>query len=369
MNNQVLQAIALSLVPGIGSVNAKKLIAYTGSIEGVFKEKKTNLIKIPGIGEFLAAEIKGAQVIKKAEEEMVFMNKYKIAAFFYLDEAYPARLKNCPDSPLVLFAKGNANFNNTKVLSLVGTRSATDYGKTFTENLVKSFSELKYNVLIVSGLAFGIDIAAHKAALKNKLETVAVLGHGLKSIYPSIHSKYAREIVNQGALVTEFVSDVKADRAYFVRRNRIIAGLADATIVVESGERGGALITADLANAYNRDVFAVPGRIDDPHSKGCNKLIKTNKAVLLESVEDLEYMLGWERPGGVKQKSIQRELFVNLSEDENKIIEIIRQQNEINIDILSAEADMPVSKVSPLLLNLEFSGLVKSLPGKVYKLV
>jgi DNA processing protein len=370
MNSRIQHAIALSLINGVGSINAKKLIAYTGSIDGVFKEKKANLLKVPGVGEQLAAEIKSAKVMQKAEEEMAFLEKYKVRALFYLDDDYPARLKHCNDSPIILFVKGDVNFENTKVLSIVGTRSATDYGKTFTENLIRSLAEQKHNVLIVSGLAFGIDIAAHKAALKYKLETVAALGHGLNTIYPAIHRKYAKDIVNQGALVTEYVSDQTADRAFFVKRNRIIAGLADATIVVESGERGGALITAEIANVYNRDVFAVPGRIDDEHSKGCNKLIKANKAALLESFEDIEYLLGWERPdSSEKPKTIQRELFVNLTDDDRKIIEIIRNAGQINLDILSVMAEMPVSKVSPMLLNLEFAGLVKCLPGKMFRMV
>jgi DNA processing protein len=364
--NSLLYKIAISLIPGIGCVNAKRLIAYTGSIEGIFKEKKQHLLKIPGIGEILANEIVNANVLQKAEDEIKFIEKHKIKVLFYLDKDYPSRLRHCADSPILLYSKGNLNFESPKVLSIVGTRHATDYGKDFCEKLVANLAKSQHNPLIISGLAYGIDITAHKAALKHGLPTVAVLAHGLKSIYPVAHARYAKEIAGNGSLVTEFTSDVFADRAFFVKRNRIVAGLADATIVIESGEKGGALITADLANSYNRDVFAVPGRINDTMSKGCNKLIKTNKAILLEDVGDLEYQLGWEQTKN-KAKVVQRELFVELNDDEKVIIEAIRKNNEIAIDNLCFEVSMPVSKVSPLLLGLEFSGLIKSLPGKIYK--
>jgi DNA processing protein len=366
--NNLLHKIAIGMIPGIGSINAKKLIAYTGSVEGVFKEKKANLLKIPGIGDVLANEIVKSNVINEAEKEVAFIQQYNIRALFYLDSDYPVRLKQCEDSPILIYVKGTVNLDNPKILSIVGTRHATEYGRTFCEKLITSLSQSGHNPIIVSGLAYGIDIASHKSALKNKLETVAVLGHGLKTIYPASHSKYAKDIIQQGALVTEFTSGTNAERAMFVRRNRIIAGLADATIIVESGEKGGALITADLANSYNRDVFAVPGRIDDAMSKGCNKLIKTNKANVVECLEDLEYLLGWEQIEG-KPKTIQRELFVELAADEKQIFEIINSNKEIAIDSICAAAEMPVSKVSPILLNLEFSGLVRSLPGKIYKLV
>jgi DNA processing protein len=365
---QLLYKIAIGMIPGIGSINAKKLIAYTGSVEGVFKEKKTHLLKIPGIGEVLANEILKSNFLSQAEKEVAFVQQYNIRALFYLDNDYPVRLRQCEDSPILIYTKGPVNFDNPKILSIVGTRHATEYGRTFCEKLIASLAQSGHNPIIVSGLAYGIDISSHKSALKNKLETVAVLGHGLKTIYPASHTKYAKEIIQQGALITEYTSDTQADRAFFVRRNRIIAGLSDATIIVESGEKGGALITADLANSYNRDVFAVPGRIDDTMSKGCNKLIKTNKANVVESLEDLEYLLGWEQIEG-RPKTIQRELFVELTTDEKLIFGIIANNKEIAIDNICASANMPVSKVSPILLNIEFAGLVRSLPGKVYKLV
>jgi DNA processing protein len=367
-NNPLIYKIAVGMIPGIGSITAKKLIAYSGSVEGIFGEKKSKLLKIPGIGEVLANEIVNSKVLDLAEKELNFIEQYNIKPYFYLDENYPERLKHCQDSPLILYVKGNADLNSRKIISIVGTRKATPYGKSICEKLIEQMAELKHDPVIVSGLAFGIDITAHKAALRNKLSTIAVLGHGLKTMYPAVHSKYAKEIVDYGALVTEFTSDISADRPLFVRRNRIIAGLADATIVIESGVEGGALITADIANSYNRDVFAVPGRTDDNMSLGCNKLIKTNKAHLLECIEDLEYVLGWESIKS-KSKTIQKELFINLSEEEKLILEIIRNNNELSIDLICHTAHLPVSKVSPMLLNLEFAGMVKSLPGKVYKVV
>jgi len=311
MNDKNLKyKIAITLIPGIGSITAKKLIAYVGSIEGVFKEKLTNLLKIPGIGKNLANEIYSQDVIGKAEEEIKFIEKYNISCLFYLDDDYPNRLKHCEDSPVTLFVKGNCNFNTPKILSIVGTRSATSAGKQICTNIIADLVKNHPDILIVSGLAYGIDIAAHKASLVNNIKTVAVLGHGLDSIYPSVHKIIATKIVKQGALISEFLSKTIIDKNNFVKRNRIIAGISDATLVVESGIKGGSLITANIANSYNRDVFAVPGRIDDKYSEGCNFLIKTNRAALVENASDINYMLGWESSKSEK-RIIQKELFTN----------------------------------------------------------
>jgi len=362
----LLYPIALSMINGIGSINAKKLIAYTGSAENVFKEKRQNLLKIPGIGESHADEIKNAETLIKAEEELKFIDKYKIKALYYLNSDYPVRLKECNDSPIILYVRGNVNLNYEKVVSIVGTRQATNYGINCCEKIISGFAKHKHDVMIVSGMAYGIDISAHKLALKNNLPTVGVLGHGLNTIYPASHREYASEIIENGALVTEFPSKIPIDKAFFVRRNRIIAGLADATIVVESAAQGGALITAELANAYNRDVFAIPGRIDDNKSKGCNNLIKNNKAMLINSVEDIEYYLNWINE---EKKPIQLQLFTDLTDEENKILNIVRANDEIPLDFISIEAQMPVSKTSSLLLNLELAGLIRCLPGKIYKAI
>jgi DNA processing protein len=232
------------------------------------------------------------------------------------------------------------------------------------ENLAASYPE----ILIVSGLAYGIDVCAHKAALKNNLETVGILGHGLSVLYPSAHREVARQMVEKGALITEFRHDEKPESPNFVKRNRIIAGLADATLVIESGEQGGALITADIANSYNRDVFAFPGRINDKYSTGCNRLIKTNRAALIENLSDVEYLMGWQKSDKTPE-AYQKDLFVELNQEETTLVDLFRKENHLTIDQLALHSNMPVSRASAILLNLEFKGLVKCLPGKVYMMV
>ncbi len=362
--------IALSLIPKVGHVTAKKLVAYVGDFEGVFKESKKSLLKIPDIGQTLANNIVHANVLPLAEKEIEFIEKNNIRVVFYLDEEYPERLKHCIDAPILLYTKGELSLNQRKVLSIVGTRKATDEGVSFCTSLVSALADRGHNPIIVSGLAYGIDATAHKAALDNNLATVAVLGHGLDIIYPASHKLLAKKIIDNGLLITDFPSKSKRDKNNFVKRNRIIAGLSDATIVVESGEKGGALVTADIANSYNRDVFAVPGRVTDTYSKGCNQLIKTNKAALLEKVEDIEYLLGWEPENKMNQKDIQRHLFVELNDEEKIIVDILKSNTkELPIDTICLKAQMPTSKVSPILLELEFKGILKTLPGKTYKLI
>lgn len=369
MENELIYKIGLGLIPKIGNVTAKRLIAYTGSIEGIFREKKQNLLKIPGIGEFLANKIVSNNILEKAEEEIKTIQKNKIKVLFYLDDHFPERLKHCEDAPILLFLKGDVNLNESKVVSIVGTRNATEYGKHLCDEFVGSLNSRKHKVLIVSGLAYGIDSYAHKAAMKNGLKTVAVLGHGLNYLYPALHKGLSRKIEHHGGLITEFLFNTEPEPSQFVKRNRIIAGLADATIVVESRKKGGALITADIANSYNRDVFAFPGKINDPFSKGCNRLIKSNRAALIEGVEDLEYIMGWERQEKENKKNVQRTLFNELDEDEMKIMNVLYEEGETPIDIIYLRSKLPVSKVSSLLLNLEFAGLIRSLPGKIYKAI
>jgi len=356
--------IAISKIPGIGVITAKKLIAYVGSAEGVFKEKNGLLKTIPGMQSSVIKEIRNKEVLKVAEKELEFIDEHNIRTLYYLDKGYPERLKHCEDSPLLLYLKGDTDLNRQKILSIVGTRNATVRGRDLCTKLVSDLAEHKHDVLIVSGLAYGIDFTAHKAALDNGLDTVAVLGHGLDIIYPAHHKEIAREIVSQGALMTEFTSHSYREKAHFVMRNRIIAGISDATVVVESGNKGGSLITADIANSYNRDVFAFPGRIADEYSIGCNRLIKTNRAALIESVSDLEYILGWD----VKKmkEGVQKQLFAELNNEEKIIADLLKKENELSIDIISLRTNMPVSKASSILLGLEFKGLIKSLPGKIY---
>ncbi|MCF6241047.1 MAG: DNA-processing protein DprA [Bacteroidales bacterium] len=366
MYNDLKYKLALSMISGIGSINAKKLIAHFGTVASVFKAKQKDLLKVPGIGSFLAKEILNTDALFRAEKEIEFTEKHKIDVLFFLDKEYPEKLKHCEDAPIILYYKGNkAILNQQKIISIVGTRNATRYGKDNCNELIKDLKANGHSPLIVSGLAYGIDICAHQAALKNDLPTLAVLGHGLHTIYPAAHKKTAKELIAQGGgLLTEFPSNSKLDPSNFVRRNRIIAGIADATIVIESAKKGGSLITADLANSYNRDVFAFPGRLNDKYSTGCNWLIKTNRAALIESVKDIEYILGWQQTEN--KQAVQKQLFVELTDDEKKLLSVFGDVEELAIDIISLKADMPMSKVSALLLNLEFSGLIKSLPGKIY---
>ena len=366
MTRNLQYKIALSMIFGIGSINAKKLIAYVGNVEGIFKEKKKNLEKIPGIGTKLSKEIINSDALNKAEEELKFTEKNKIDVLFFNDKNYPERLKHCEDSPIIIYQKGKYNLNKEKVLSIVGTRNATITGKENCNKLISNLSESGHKPLIVSGLAYGVDICAHKAAIKNNLDTVAVLGHGFSTLYPAAHRKYAKEIIEHGTLLTEFPHNSKMEPSNFVKRNRIIAGISDATIVIESAKKGGSLITAQLANSYNRDVFAYPGRLNDKYSEGCNFLIKTNRAALIESYKDIEYLLGWEKKN---KKAIQRKLFVELNSEEQKVYDLLKQNNELSIDVISLKTNMPMSKISSLLLSLEFSGLINSLPGKIYRVL
>ena len=359
--------IGIGLIPKIGPVLTRRLVSYCGSVEAVFREKRANLEKIPGIGDKLADLVFNNDVMKQAEDEIVFIEKNNVTALFYLDEHYPERLRHCEDAPVIIFIKGKTNFNRPKVLSIVGTRNPTDYGKELTVRLIENLAANHPDLLIVSGLAYGIDICAHKSALKYKLETAAILAHGFTVIYPAIHREVAQQIIDRGALLTEFLHNEQPEPNNFVKRNRIIAGIADATVVVESSERGGALITADIANSYSRDVFAFPGRTFDNYSTGCNRLIKTNRAALVEDARDIEYLMGWQKADPTANKEMQQELFVELSTDESFLLKTIRESSGITIDQLSLQCEMPVSKASALLLNLEFHGLVRCLPGKIYK--
>lgn len=365
-SDSLVYNIALSMIPGIGNVTARNLVAYIGSVEGIFREKEKNLVKIPLIGEVNAQKILRQNVLDRAKREVEFIHKNKIKTCFYLDENYPVRLKNCNDAPIMLFFKGNANLNEDKIISVVGTRNATNYGKEICDELIHSFAHRNYPLLVVSGLAYGIDIHAHKACLKYNIPTVGVFAHGLDMVYPTLHTPVAAKMVENGGLLSDFTSETQIDRQNFLSRNRIIAGLADATIVIESAEKGGALVTADIANSYNRDVFAFPGRNTDPYSKGCNNLIKLNKATLVECQADIEKAMNWD-DASLKPKSLQTSLFVELTADEQKLVDLLKT-GERFVDELSLETQLPMGRVSSLLLGLEFKALVVSLPGKMYRL-
>ena len=364
MQSDLLYQIALTLVPNIGDVRAKALIETFGDAGSVFKTAKKHLEAIDGIGTIAANSIKDFTDFKICEDEINFIEKNKIIPLFITDEQYPQRLLNCYDSPTLLYYKGNADLNTTKIVSVVGTRNNSDYGKTVCENLMQDLSD--QNVLVISGLAFGIDSIAHKAALKNKLKTVGVVAHGLDKIYPAQNKSLAKEMLSQGGLLTDFMSGTNPDRQNFPRRNRIVAGICDALVVIESSKKGGSLITAELANSYNKDVFAIPGRVSDLRSEGCNYLIKNNKSLLITSANDLLHIMNWkDEPKKVKK---QRELFIELTPDEKIITDILAQQESIQIDQLYFKSGLSSSAVANALLMLEMQGVVSMLPGKVFKL-
>jgi len=350
-------------IPKIGSAHAKNLIAYCGSASEVFRQKKTHLVRIPGIGAKLAENIVGFKDFDKAEKEVAFIKKHDIKPIYFLDKEYPRRLNEIADAPILLFYKGNTDFNVPRLLAVVGTRRATDYGKAVCEKLVEELAP--YNVTIVSGLAYGIDYAAHKAALKAGLPTVGVLAHGLDMIYPSAHRSLAVKMIEQGGLLTEYTSGTGPEREHFPERNRIVAGITDGLILVETARKGGALITAEISNSYDREVFAVPGRIDDESSAGCNHFIKVNKAFLAESAADIAYYMGWDDKQA-KPKPAKINL-TNLTPKEKAIVDCIGK-NINDIDTICLELNAPSHEISVQLLEMEFKGLVQAMPGKVYKL-
>lgn len=365
MHHDLLYRIALTLVPHIGDVHAKALVNIYGDAQSIFKAKRKDLEIIEGIGTTRARSIKEYTDFSIPEAEIKFIEKYRISPLFLTDASYPRRLLNCYDSPPLLYYRGNADLNTSRIISIVGTRNHSDYGKMVCEKMIE---ELKAeNILVVSGLAFGIDTIAHKAALKNNLQTVAVLAHGLDRIYPHQNKTLAKNITTQGGLLTEFRSNTNPDKQNFPKRNRIVAGICDAVIVLESGKKGGSLITAELGNSYNKDVFAIPGRTNDTKSEGCNYLIKNNKAALINSAQDFLEMMNWtSMPKPTAKK--QRELFIELSPEEKIVVDILQQQDCIQIDELYFKSGLSSSAVASALLMLEMQNVVLSLPGKVYKL-
>lgn len=363
--DEALYMLALSRIPGIGCVRARELVAYCGGVKPIFEKSKGALDRIPGIGPVLANAVSKSAVLKDAEFELKACEQLGIRIITFLDKDYPQRLNHCADAPVLLFMLGAANLNPEKVLSVVGTRNATSQGKDITESIVQDLSLL--GVTIVSGLAYGIDIAAHRAALKYELPTLACLAHGLDRIYPSVHAITAKEMLKAGALISEFPLGTGPDRENFPTRNRIVAGMADATLVVEAGIKGGALITANLASDYNRDVFAIPGRTTDVYSQGCHRLIKDNRATLVTCAADIIKALNWDITG-TAAPSRQQRLLLDLTPEQERIVAVL-DQSATGVDQLAAKAGITVSKASALLLEMEFDGIVRSLPGKFYELV
>ena len=362
-HEELFYVLALLKIEGVGDVVAKKLLSQCGDAESVFKTKPRELGAIDGVGSVLLKNLKDTTVFKKAEAEIKFIEDHNISMSFFQDNHYPERLKHCIDGPVLLFTSGNIQLKDRKIISIVGTRQVTSYGADFCRNLISELAPL--DPVIVSGFAYGVDIVAHQAALENNLQTVGVLAHGLNQIYPKVHKRYVAKVEQNGGFMTEFWSTSNPDKENFVRRNRIVAGISEATIVIESADKGGSLITANMANDYNRDVFAVPGRTTDKYSQGCNNLIKTQKANMLSGAADLIYHLNWDlQPSG---KTIQKQMFVSLDENEQKVYEYLQKTGKELLDIIALECDFPIFKISGILLNMELKGVVRPLPGKLFE--
>lgn len=365
MNDDIFYRVALTLIPKVGAVTARNLMSYCGGARAVFEATAKELKGVPGIGPQLLHNIRNSDALFMAERELDFIEAHGIQVLFYTDPEYPQRLRHLPDSPPLLYYKGSTDLNAKRTVAIVGTRRPSPQGVHFCEELIEGLKP--YNATVVSGLAFGIDIAAHRACIANEVPTVGCIAHGLERIYPAQHTNAALEMIENGGLLSEYPSQTKPDRERFPMRNRIIAGLCDALIVVETQRQGGSMISAKMGNDYHRDVFAVPGRIKDKSSEGCNLLIKSHRANLLESVEDLAYVMRWEKSDA--QQGIQRELFPDLTPGEEAIVALLRQQDLLPVDQISAATQQTNSELAALLLGLEFKGVVRTLPGKRYTLV
>jgi len=366
LEEDLLYALALQRVKGIGDINAKKLISHCGTAKKVLTEKRHTLEKINGIGSFTLKNLFNSANLIEAEKELQYIQKNKIETFYFKDKNYPKRLKHCIDGPILFFKEGNFRLENQPIISVVGTRKITSYGRDFCEKLISDLKE--YNPIIVSGFAYGVDICAHKAALKNNLKTIGVLAHGFEEVYPKSHKKYVNEINKNGGFITDFWHNDELQRENFLKRNRIVAGISEATIIIESAEKGGSLVTADIANSYSRDVFAVPGRSTDVYSKGCNSLIKYNKAAILTSAKDIVEMLNWELESK-QSKVVQKQLFVELTEVEQLIYDFLLKNGKELLDLISLNCKLPIHQTTTILFNLEMKGVVKPLPGKLFEAV
>ena len=364
-DNELFHLLALLKIDGVGDIVAKKLLLHCGSAEEIFKSKSSKLATIDGIGTFLTNSLKNKTVFEKAEKELKYIKDNNINVLYFQDENYPDKLKHCIDGPVLMFSTGNLNLNKQRIISIVGTRQITSYGTEFTKKLIEDLAPL--DPIIVSGFAYGVDIVAHQAAMDHDLQTVGVVAHGMNQIYPKVHKKYVAKMEKNGGFLTEFWSDSEPLRENFIRRNRIVAGMSEATIVIESADRGGSLITATMAGDYNRDVFAVPGRSTDKFSQGCNNLIKTQKANLLTSAADLVYCLNWDIQKDIKP--IQKQLFVSLEPDEQLIYDFLIKNGKEVLDIIALECNLPVYKISVVLFNMELKGVVRPLPGKLFEAI
>ncbi|WP_405294788.1 DNA-processing protein DprA [Algibacter sp. Ld11] len=364
--NDLLYALALQHVPNIGDITAKRLISHCGSAEAVLKEKRQNLLKIDGVGQVILESLFKPHHLKEAEKEMRFIEENNIEVSYFENSDYPEKLKHCIDGPILLFQSGHINLKKERLISIVGARKITTNGIAFCEKLVETLKP--YNPVIISGFAYGTDITAHKAAIKHGLQTVACLAHGLDQIYPKVHKKYMVDMEKNGGFFTDFWSTDNFDRNNFLKRNRVIAGLSEATIVIESAEKGGSLVTADIANSYNRDVFAVPGRTTDSQSVGCNNLIKQQRAHMLTTPLDVPYILNWQLEDAQKPV-IQKQLFVELDSTERVIYNYLKENEKQQLDIIAINCNLPIFRVASILLNMELKGVVRPLPGKLFEIL
>lgn len=363
--SDLLYQIGLSQIPGVGPVLARQLVAYCGSAQAVFEARKKELLAIPNIGETTARNVLNKEALQIAERECAFVARHGITPLFYLDPAYPTRLTNLPDAPVMMYYRGKADLHHPRMVAVVGTRKPSPQGIRACEELIEGLRP--YGVQVISGLAYGIDICAHRQSLASDIPTIGVLGHGLGRIYPAQHRSVAERMCGEGGLLTEFISSTSPEREHFPMRNRIVAGLCDALVVVETARKGGSMITAYMANDYHKDVFAFPGRNKDPYSQGCNLLIKSHRAALIEQASDIAYVMRWEESGD--QAGKQTQLFAELTEEEKLIVNLLKEHEGISIDHLTFATQFRGSTLAGLLLNLEFKGIIKTLPGKRYTLI
>lgn len=364
--DELIAVLRLQNIPNIGDVTAKKLIAHCGSPSAIFQDKVQHLLKIDGIGTLTIRHLHDAEHLEAAEAEFQHIRDHQVAFTYFMDQDYPSYLRHCIDSPILLFKRGRMDLGGQKIISIVGTRNITSYGMAFCEEFISDLAPL--DPIIVSGFAYGVDICVQKAAIKHGLQTVGCLAHGLNQIYPKAHSKYVADVEKNGGFFTEFWSTSEPERENFLKRNRIIAGMSEATIVVESAEKGGSLVTADIANSYNKDVFALPGRARDKYSKGCNNLIKQQKAHMLTSAADLIYLLDWD-VGKEETKTIQKQLFVDLDDTEKAIYSYLQKDGKQLLDSVALECRLPIFKASSTLLNMEMKGVIRPLPGKLFEAI
>jgi DNA processing protein len=364
LEEELIAVLALQKAKGIGDIIAKKLISHCGNARNVFSEKRAAVEKINGIGSITIASLKNKECLLKAEKEAAHILAKNISYTYFQDALYPEKLKHCIDGPIIMFKDGNINIQKQPIISIVGSRKMTLYGRDFIHELMETIAP--YNPIIVSGFAYGVDITAQKSAVDHNLQTIGVLAHGLDQIYPKSHKKYIHKVNENGGFFTDFWHDEGPLRENFLKRNRIVAGISDATIIIESAEKGGSLVTADIANSYSRDVFAVPGKTTDTLSKGCNDLIKRNKAGILTCPEDLIELLNWNL-NAEKKPVVQKQLFIELTEEEQRIYDCLLANGKQYIDAIALQCNIPVYKLATLLFSLEMKGVIRPLQGKLFE--